>query len=65
MRAENKADPFDPFSEQLELSDPYDDGLSWGVWFRALPLIPPDAPSLEADLRARAGDVQLTLGETA
>jgi hypothetical protein len=42
MRAENKADPLDPFPEQLELFDLYDDGLSWDEWFRSLPLVPPD-----------------------
>jgi hypothetical protein len=30
MRAERKADPLDPFSEQLELFDPDDDGLDFG-----------------------------------
>lgn len=40
-------------AEQLELLDPYDDGLDFGTWMENLPLRPPDAPDEPTRARAR------------
>jgi hypothetical protein len=48
MKVERKADTPDPFSAQLELFDPDDDGLDFGEWLATLPPAP-DA-SMNRDL---------------